>query len=158
MTELDRLSLSTFSSKIAASPILLNDFENTTLLSVKHDLGSIPEKEWQPLDSHGRFPKDKHLKEGESIGIGRCVGTVQTTPERLLGWVYNVESDYDKSKHLLANGPNAELYPSLSVCHHNDHHQIYYSCRKMPFPLVARDFLQRIIYKRLDGDEGFMLV
>ena len=96
-------------------------------------------------------------KDGEEVGIGRCVGTVQTMPERLLGWMFHIGSDYDKAKHVKSNGPNKEQYPNYEIARINDHHQITYSCRKLPFPLVARDWLQRGIFTQV-GDDKFVLV
>jgi len=76
----------------------------------------------------------------------------------MLAWFYHVESDQNMAKHLKSNGPNSDQYPNKEVAKINDHHHIYYSCRKLPFPLVARDWLQRGIFKSLESDSGYMLV
>jgi len=67
--------------------------------------------------------------------------------------MFHVDSDYDKAKHVKSNGPSAELYLNLEIAQINDHHFIYYSCRKLPFPLVARDWLQRGIFTQVDDDK-----
>jgi len=69
----------------------------------------------------------------------------------------HIDSDYDKAKHIKANGPNAMQYPNYEVAQINDHHQIIYSCRKLPSPLVARDWLNRGIFTQIN-DNKFVLV
>jgi len=71
----------------------------------------IEEENWIPLDNDLFFPKDKVFQEGEQVGIGRCVGTVQVSPERLLGFYWNTNSDERMENHVKSNGPNQDLYP-----------------------------------------------
>jgi len=61
------------------------------------------------------------------------------------------------ANHIKSNGPNAEQYPNVVVARINDHHKITYQCRKMPFPLVARDWIQRGIFTKI-SDDKFVLV
>ena len=114
----------------------LTQKEAATVHGVQGELGNIYQASWTSIDEDLNFPKDKaQLKDGEGKGIARCVGIVQTTPERLLGWMFHIGSDLNKAKHIKANGPNAEQYPNYVVAQTNDHHHITYSCRKLPFPL-----------------------
>ena len=129
----------------------LSQDETTTAHGVKRLL-SIPENQWTRFDDNQRFPKDKVYKEGEQVGIARCIGVVQTSPERLLGWSFNFESDENKAQHIKSNGPNAEQYPNFIASAVNDHHHVTYSCRKFPFPLVARDFLNRVVFTQFNDD------
>jgi len=140
-------------------PPILDNFESITCKDVEHEFGGIPVDAWTSIDDNTSFPKEKVHREGEQVGIARCIGIVQTTPERLLAWFFTVDLDYDHAKHVKGNGPNADLYPNITVAMLNDHHKIYYSCRKLPFPLVARDWLQRSIYKEIDNEEmgGYLL-
>ena len=85
------------------------------------------------------------------------MGTIQSSPERLLGFIFHVGSDQNKAKHIRHHGPNKELYPNFVIDHVNQHHLITYRCITMPFPLVARDFLQRAIFTQVDDDK-FVLV
>jgi len=131
--------------------------ENDTLQSVRGELESIDEDAWSSIDDNILFPKDKVHKEGKSVGICSCVGTVQTSPEQVLCSCFSSDSDYDMAKHVKANGNNLEQYPNLIVSRINHHHRITYACRKLPFPLVARDWLQRVIFTQQNGDK-FVLV
>ena len=60
----------------------LNEDEDALISTVKSDL-AIPEEAWTSIDDDLFFPKDKVYKEGDELGIGRCVGTVQTSPEKV---------------------------------------------------------------------------
>ena len=54
-------------------------------------------------------------------------------------------------------GSNLDRYPNKVTKKINDHHLIHYFCNKLPFPLKQRDWLNRMIYKRLaNGDYMLM--
>ena len=146
-----------FTLQLKASPPVLTPAESVVVDEVRNELGSIPKSDWTPIDYNLFFPKAKVYKEGESVGIGRCVGTVHTSPERLLAWCYNFTSSHRMEKHVKANGPNKWLYPNKEVAKINEHHSIVYRCIKMPFPLAARDWLNRMLYTQI-GQDKFVLV
>ena len=65
----------------------ISQMEFETLNEVQNKIGDIPQNSWSSIDDDIFFPKDKtQYQDGEGKGIARCVGTVQTSPERLLGW------------------------------------------------------------------------
>jgi len=148
MSVKDYLTFDRFKANAKDSHPELAQKEAATVHSVQGELGNIPQSSWSSIDEALNFPKDKVHKDGESVGIARCVSTVQTTPERLLGWMFHIDTDDSKTKHIKANGTNNEQYPNYVVARVNDHHQITYSCKKLPFPLVARDWLHRGIFTR----------
>ena len=47
---------------------------------------AVEESQWACFDDDLFFPKDKVYKVGSSVGIGRSVGVVQASPERVLAW------------------------------------------------------------------------
>jgi len=66
----------------------LSTFERRTVEDVQNELGNINSKPRTVIDDDLFFPKEKVFKEGDTVATGRCVGTVQTTPEKLLAWMY----------------------------------------------------------------------
>ena len=64
--------------------------EEATLKVVKGELENISEEKFISLDGNIRFPKDKVTT--EQGGVARSVGVVQTTPGRVLGWQFSIES------------------------------------------------------------------
>jgi len=157
-TERDTLWLDGFEAGVKSQQnTTLTQVDAEILSEVQDELGNINQTLWSSIDDDLFFPKDKVHKDGEQIVIGRCVGTVPTSPERLLGWMVNIDSDIDNAKHIKANGPNAEQYPNVLVAKINDHHIIQYSCRNLPFSLVARDWLSRGVFSQM-SDDKFVLV
>jgi len=156
MTERDKLWLAEFAAAVIDSPPKLTAEEESVVSAVVDELGH--QSRWVSLDDDIQFPKDKVHKDGDPIVIGRCVGVVQTFPEHLLGWIFHNTSDYDTAKHIKSNGRNTDLYPNIEVARLNPHHQITYQCRKLPFPLSPRDWLQRGIFKQLENDSGILCV
>ena len=155
MSDNDTIWLDEFVTEVKQQPPLkhtLTPSEVRVVDSVVDEFGNIGHDAWTNIDDDLFFPKDKVHKDGETVGIVRCVGTVYTSPERLLGWFFHM-SDHDKAIHIKRNGPNAERYPNKEVARINAHHNIYYVCRKLPFPLAARDFLQRGIFAQYDDDK-----
>ena len=143
-TSRDQIWLDEIVADIKRSPPNVGSFthfELTTLDNVESELGNINQASWTGLDDDLFFPKEKVYKDGDQVGIGRCVGKIHTMPERALGYIFNVESDHRMTKHIKSNGPNAEQYPNIEIARINDYHQIFYTCRKLPFPLIARDWL-----------------
>ena len=157
MSVKDKLTFVRFEANVKGSRPELAQKEAFAIQDVQGDLGNIDQALWTSINVDLNFPKEKVHKDGETVGIARSVGTVQTTPERLLGWMFHIDSDYDKETHIKANGPNAMQYPNYVIARINDPHQITYSCRKLPFPLVARDWLLRSIFSQID-DKQFVLV
>ena len=52
---------------------------------IEAELCTIGDTEWASIDDDVFFPKDKVIREG-GLGVGRIVGVVQTSPERMLAW------------------------------------------------------------------------
>ena len=127
-----------------------------TLKEVKGELENINEEKFTSLDGNIRFPKDKVITE-EGRGVARSVGVVQTTPVRVLAWQFYVESEEGIARHIEANGPDLDKYPKKTIRRINFHHQINYSCRKLPFPLQARDWLTRAVFSPLKNKKGYIL-
>jgi len=48
-------------------------------------------------------------------------------------------------------------FPNFVVASLNPHHQITYSCRKLPPPLSPRDWLHRTIYQKIDNDNYILI-
>ena len=62
------------------------------------------------------------------------------------------------TNHIKRCGSNLDQYPNKIVAKINSHHQTHYHCVKLPFPLKPRDWLNRVIFKRLDnGDYIFFM-
>jgi len=83
----------------------LNNFESSLISSVGNEI-SIPADAWTSITDDIFFKKDKVYKEGDQVGVGQCVGTVQATPEDVLAWCYDVGSEQDMTKHVKQNGAN----------------------------------------------------
>ena len=97
------------------------------------------------------FPKWVCLK-NDGVVIGICTGTVHTPPESLLAYMYLTNTHQTREAHVAANGPDSSKYPNKTIRVINDHHQIVYSCRKLPPPLKARDWLTRNILQRVNAN------
>jgi len=156
MSVKDHLTFNRLEANVKDSRPELTKKEAVTAHGVQVELGNIDQASWTSINVDLNFPKEKVHKEGETVGIACCIGTVQTTPERLLGWRFHIDSDDNKEKH--TNGPNAEQYPNFEISRFNDHHRITYSCRKLPFPLVARDLLQRAVSEQTSADKFVLAV
>jgi len=107
------------------------------------------------LDDDIFFPKDKiYLSKDDQVqGIGRCSGTIHTSPERLLAFLFFIDTDWDTSKHIKQNGPDTDKFPNKSVQRANFHSNVYYSCRKMVFPLHPRDWLLHGLFNKIEDDK-----
>ena len=82
-----RLWADEFTSNLTSgnySPILSED-EVEAITQVEDEL-AVEENQWTSIDNDIFFPKDKVHKDGSSVGIGRCVGVVQASPERVVAW------------------------------------------------------------------------
>jgi len=126
--------------------------EQQILCSVQ---SSLKVEKWEILDNCPSFPKWINLTEAKKIG--KCSGTIQTSPEELLAFIYLTGTHHARNSHIAANGPNGSKYPLKTIQVVNDHHHITYSCRKLPPPLAPRDWLTRGIWQQLDKD-NFILV
>ena len=108
-TERDEDNARAFIHQLSLKPVItLVADEADTAADVHNVLGNIPESKWAAMSSDSFFKKDKVYVEGESVGIGRCIGVVQTSPERLLAWYLDINSDHDNAKHIKNNGPNSD--------------------------------------------------
>jgi len=107
------------------------------------------------IDESPFFPKFVSIKDG--IGIGTCTGVVQTSPEELTAFMYDTDTHQAREAHIAANGPDSSKYPNKTIHVVNDHHNITYSCRKIPPPLKPREWLARGIFRQVDED-NFILV
>jgi len=80
-TERDTLFLDEFEADMKGGfTDILNRKEIETLHYVQSELCNIQQSSWTSIDDDLFFPKDKVHKDGETVGIGRCMGTVQTSP------------------------------------------------------------------------------
>ena len=130
--------------------------EEAILREVRDELGNINEEKFTSLDGNIRFPKDKVITE-EGRGVARSVGVVQTTPGRVLAHLFHIDSDVEMAIHVKANGPDLDKYPNKTIQRVAFHHQINYSCRKLPFPLQARDWLTRAVFAPLENKKGYIV-
>jgi len=141
-----------FAAHLEANPPKLDGFEKSLTSGVKRSIGSFKAGDWSPLDDSFLYPKDKVYELDTGIGIARCQGTIHCSPERAIAWAFHIESDYNLLKHKRTNGLNLLAYPNREIERINDHHQIKYTCRKLPFPLNARDFCTRNVISIISPD------
>ena len=60
--------------------------EEKVFTQVEEELTNVDEGWWTSIDDDLFFPKDKVHKDNSGVGIGRSIGVVHTSPERLLAW------------------------------------------------------------------------
>ncbi|GMI58993.1 hypothetical protein ScalyP_jg11017 [Parmales sp. scaly parma] len=109
------------------------------------------EDSWESVEDSLFFPTWK--KEGPHGGSAKSSGIVQTSPAELLAFIFDVDSDHLTNSHIKRNNcEDLKLYPNKIVATINDHHIIHYQCIKMPFPLLPREWLTRLIYKQLEPE------
>ena len=106
----------------------------------------------QLLDDDLFFPKWKLHQAGAHLAWGKSIGVVHTTVENLCAFMYIIDSDYDMLKHKANNSTDLYKYPNKKIATLSDHSLLYYTCRKMPFPLKPREFLVKGIWKRISPD------
>ena len=123
--------------------------EISIITQIEQSLSTSKDKE-DELDDDLLFPKFVGIK--DSIMIGTCTGVVQTSPEELTAFMYLTDTHQARESHIAANGPDSSKYPNKTIYVVNDHHNINYSCRKLPPPLKPRDWLTRNIMKRVDAN------
>ena len=81
-----RLLADKFITKLKSDKYLtLSEDEVEAFNQVENEL-AVKEKQWTSIDNDLFFPKEKVYKEGSSVGIGRSIGIVQASPERVLAW------------------------------------------------------------------------
>ena len=80
-----RLWADEFTSNLISDSCSLSEDEVEFFTQVEDEL-AVEEKQWTSIDNDLFFPKDKVYKDGSGVGIGRCVGVVQASPERVLAW------------------------------------------------------------------------
>ncbi|GMI62514.1 hypothetical protein ScalyP_jg5719 [Parmales sp. scaly parma] len=108
---------------------------------------------WERLpDKTSKNPKWKLHKKGDPICYAKCEGVVACTPEHLLGWYWDVKSFQNRRKHIDQNGDDEDNFPNRLEGEFNNHHHIFNTCWKMPFPLAPRSFLHRGIWRRVTRD------
>ena len=132
------------------APTFPTPLELSTYNSVRNEV-STPLLVWDALDKDMMFPKWVALSES-GVAIGKCLGVVQTSPEELLAWMFLFDSNQSMAKHTKENGADKHKYPNKLLSQINDHHIISYSCRKLPPPLAARDWLTRNFWLKADED------
>jgi len=66
--------------------------------------------------------------------------------------MYLTNTHQTREAHVAANGPDSSKYQNKTIRVINDHHQIFYSCRKLPPPLKARDWLTRNLFQRVNAN------
>ena len=121
-------------------------FEKSVFEQVKNEISNSSQV-YEVLDPDLFIPKWKVLS--EKVGIGKCHGVVETSPEELLAWLWHNESNQSKASHVKQNGSDSSKFPNKVVCRINDHSNINYSCRKLGAPLAARDWLTRGIWRKI---------
>ena len=136
-------------SLFSATSQPLTPDERSTITQTYHTLSTSKDEE-EVLDDSPTFPKKVTIRDG--TGIGTCTGTVHTPPENLLAYMYLTNTHQTREAHVAANGPDSSKYPNKTIRVINDHHQIVYSCRKLPPPLKARDWLTRNILQRVNAN------
>ena len=103
------------------------------------------------LGTSQTFPKFASIT-GDGIMIGTCTGVVHASPEEVSAYMFLTDTHQARKTHIAANGPDNSKYPLKTIHAINDHHNINYSCRKLPPPLNPRDWLTRNIIQRVDAD------
>ena len=135
---------SSFSTAQSNSP-----HEEAIVAQAEQTLSTFRDEE-EIIDDSLFFSKFVVIKNG--IGIGTCTGVVQTSPEELTAFMYLTNTHQTREAQIAANGPDSSKYPNKTIHAINDHHQINYSCRKLPPPLKPRDWLTRNIIQRVNAD------
>ena len=123
--------------------------EEAIMTQIEQNLSTSNDEE-VPIDDSPFFPKLVSSKDG--IMVGTCTGVVQTSPEELTAFMYLIDTHQAREAHIAANGPDSSKYPNKTIHVVNDHHNINYSCRKLPPPLKPRDWLTRNIIQRVDAN------
>ena len=157
----DLAKFAMFASSVTSNPPCsdkLSTFEAASSSQVMESLLSIPHSKYQSMEDDIFFPKSYVYSEGSSAGVVKCSGVVQAPPESVLGLVFLVNTDYARRNHMKSSGTSLELYPNKVVTNINKHHSVVYSCRKMPFPLAAREWLTRRIFQVSDGGDLVLTV
>jgi len=119
-------------------------------------IANISKEDWHQVDLDIFFPK-WHANNSSGVLVGKCYGVVHTSPEQLLNWKFDTMSQYSVSEHERVNGPDKLRFPNRVLAHLNDHHKINYSCKRLPPPLSARDWLMRCVHKQIDHDKFVLL-
>ena len=127
--------------------------EEATMAKIEQAL-SISKDNFEKVDcaNSQTFPKHFMVNSKDGISIGTCTGTVHASPEELLAFLYLTNTHEARDSHIAANGPDSSKYPNKTIHVVNDHHNINYSCRKLPPPLKPRDWLTRNIIQRVDAN------
>ena len=153
----------TISRSVHSPNILLEDtrspeFESQFIEKIKNKLKSNDSyTSWGVIDDSIFFPRFMLHKDGSASGIAKSTGIIQAPPEEIVGWIKNI-SEETLQNHMKQSGLDLHKYPKKEVSFINDHHHLIYMCRKLPFPLAARDFLTRGISQQNDEDDSLTLV
>ena len=87
VSERDRVWADSFVDKLKIDGnVLLNSDEEKVFKYVEDELANVKEKDWTSIDDDLFFPMEKSHKDSSSVGIGKSVGVVHASPERLLAW------------------------------------------------------------------------
>ena len=100
--------------------------------------------DWSKEDDDLFFPKSFT---STTVAVGKCVGTIHACPDRLLQWMWEAHSSKNES----------EKFPSRTIAAINFHHEITYSCEKLPPPLAPREWLVRGCFKKIDENKFVLL-
>jgi len=134
-----------FSATTPLKSLALSPYEKSKITQVEQTLNSTKNEE--ELDDNLFFPKlVSHAEDGNIIGS--VTGIVQTNPENLLAYTYLTTTHQAHDAHIASNGQDSSKYPSKTIHVVNDHHNIHYTCRKLPPPLKPRDWLTRQIFHK----------
>ena len=123
--------------------------EQFTINQIDQTLSTTKDEE-EVLEDNPLFFKKVFFREG--LVIGTCTGVVHSSPEELLAYNYLTKTHHARESHIVANGQDSSKYPNNTIRTINDHHQILYSCRKLPPPLKTREWLTRVIFQRVNED------
>ena len=141
--------------KIIKEPQHSTSVELSVLKSIQSEIAPSTTI-WETLDNDIFFPKWS-FHDSTGITVGKCTGKIHATPEELLAWMFIFDSNQSQQKHIKQNGPNAYKYPNKILRQVNDHHIITYSCRKLPSPIVARIWITRNFWKKMDEENYFLV-
>jgi len=143
---------STSRSLLSASQEMMRTISVTKLENEEADTSL----KWKLFKSDLFFPKYL-VKDRDGLVASKCKGLVQTSPENLLSFFFAYESDWAMADHWERNGMDRIHFPRKIVENINAHHHITYNAQKMPFPITARDYLSRWVW-RVDADDSFVIV
>ena len=152
----DRDSRLHFANTVLANPQTYTSSESSTIQRLKR-LGHRQQTIADQIDNDLFCPKWAMQEANSKLHTGKSTCVVQTSPEICLAFIWEKDSHQAKDSHAKDNGRDERKYPNKRIKTINEHHQLYYSCRKMPNPIFPRDWLNRGLWQKID-DDNFIFV